>query len=129
MPKEKTNINSMQCPNCGQAISLFGGHHIQTVVCSACNAILDPQKEFKKVAQFVYKKNRPGLPLKIGMSGKIKGVEFTVTGIIKWKERDEGRYYYSYEFSLFSPTHGYAWLTREDGHYTFVRDVKDFPEP
>lgn len=130
MPETGTNVRSINCTQCGASLDLFGGHNVQSIVCSSCGACLDGKDEYNVVSQFVKKKRRPKLPIKIGMTATIKGVEFVVIGLTRWSERDEDGVYYSVEFQLFSPTHGYAWLARDDNlQYAFMREVKDLPDP
>jgi hypothetical protein len=33
------------------------------------------------------------------------------------------------DFQLYSPTHGYAWLTWNKGHYLFSYRTRDLPNP
>jgi uncharacterized protein DUF4178 len=128
MTKQAAVVKAVSCPNCGSPINLFGGHRVESIICPACNSCLDGRDEYKVIEQFI-KMNRPNLPLKIGMVGMIKDIEFTVIGIVRWREEDDEGVYISYGIQIFSPTHGFAWLNRDDEfNYTFSRDVKDLPE-
>ncbi len=55
------------------------------------------------------------------MTGEIDGVTFTVIGTIGFRERYGGREWRWVDHQLFSPTHGYAFLTVEDHHLIFTR--------
>jgi hypothetical protein len=68
------------------------------------------------------------MPLKIGLKGKLKGVNFTVIGVLQMEERDGIEIYRWLEYLLFSPTHGYVYLVYEDGHWVMVHEVKDLPD-
>ena len=57
---------------------------------------------------------------KPGMTAKIKDVDFVVTGIVRYVERDEDGVYYTTAFQLFSPTHGYAALEMYNNNFIFV---------
>lgn len=118
-------VKSINCTQCGNALDLFGGHNVETIICPACKSCLDGKDEYKVISQFLSAtKKMPKLPLKIGMKGIIKDIEFTIIGYIRYKE-DFEKYY---DFQLYSPTHGYAWLTRNDYNYIFSREVKDLPD-
>ncbi len=120
---KSSNLRSINCTQCGAPLELLGGHNVQSITCSYCGSVLDSREEYKVVAQFK-NRQRPITPFKLGMSGKIKGVEFIIIGLIQYRS-DDG--YGWLEFGLFSPTHGYAWLAYEGGHYTFSRRVRDLP--
>ncbi|MCP4406773.1 MAG: DUF4178 domain-containing protein [Gammaproteobacteria bacterium] len=96
---------------------------MKSIACGYCGSVLDAQDEYKVLRQFIDVK-RPTSPLKIGMTGTLKGVDFTVIGIVQYRTTD---YYYWIEAQLFSPTHGYAWLEYEGGHFVFSRRVRDRP--
>lgn len=110
---------SIRCTSCGAPLALHGGgHKILTLNCNYCGAVMDAQQEYAVLAQF---KNqpKPDCPLAIGMQGNIKGVAFTIIGMV-------GRFAETawVELLLYSPTHGYAWLSYENGHYTFDRRTR-----
>lgn len=69
-------------------------------------------------------------PLALGQKGSFKiadfaGVEFTVIGIMVYRTVSEfGRWL---EYQLFSSTHGYYFLVYEEGHWSFVRKVREMP--
>lgn len=123
----QAKARTINCKGCGAPINLFGGHKIESVICSSCGSCLDCYEDYKVIAKYKNLK-RPRLPLKMGMSGKIKNIEFIVTGIVMNEEIDEDGRYVSVEYQLYSPTHGYAWLVRDDNfNYSFMREVKDLP--
>jgi hypothetical protein len=61
------------------------------------------------------KDKMPELPLKIGMTGMLRGgVEFTIIGFLEYcysEVGEEEEYWIGYQ--LYSPTHDYIWLTWE----------------
>ncbi|MGI9505650.1 MAG: DUF4178 domain-containing protein, partial [Geminicoccaceae bacterium] len=71
--------------------------------------------------------------LAIGMHAKLKGVSFTIIGMIQYVSHQSGdgwaESYRWVSFQLYSPTHGYAWLTWNKGHYFFSRRTRDMPSP
>ncbi|EKD84161.1 MAG: hypothetical protein ACD_39C00214G0005 [uncultured bacterium] len=120
-------LKSLKCTQCGGAIELRGGHNVRTIVCQYCGACLDSKKEFAVLHSFLNQK-RPFMPLKIGARGKLKGVEFTVIGVLQYEQREDGEIYRWLEYLLFSYTHGYVYLCYEDGHWVMMHEVKDLPD-
>ena len=117
------NLRSINCTQCAAPLTLHGGHKVQTITCSYCGSSLDTKDEYKILTQFT-NRDRPPTPFELGMTGKLNDVEFTIIGMIQWRS-DDG--YGWLEFSLYSPTHGYAWLEQVDNHYLFSRRVRDLP--
>lgn len=116
---EKPKLTSIRCTACGAPLQLHGGgHKILTLNCHYCGAVMDAHQEYALLAQFKAQQ-KPACPLDIGMQGKLKGVEFTIIGMV-------GRYAEGgwVDLLLFSPTHGYTWLTYENGHFTFARRTR-----
>ncbi len=120
---KSSDLRSINCTQCAAPLDILGGHNVQSITCSYCGSVLDSREEYKVVTQFK-NRQRPKTPFKLGMTGKIKGVKFTIIGLIQYRSNDG---YGWLEFALFSPTHGYAWLAYEGGHYTFSRKVRDLP--
>jgi hypothetical protein len=85
--------------------------------------MLDSRNEYRAVTQFKDIK-RPPMPLKLGMQGKIKDVEFTIVGVVQFRD---GEGYQWLEYQLFSPTHGNHWLVSSQGHFVFSRRVRELP--
>ncbi len=123
----KAALKSIKCTQCGGAIDIRGGHNVKSIVCQYCGSCLDTKAEFKVLHQFLNQK-RPFMPLKIGAKGKLKGVMFTVIGVLQMEEREDGEVYRWLEYLLFSQTHGYVYLCYEDGHWVMLHEVKDLPD-
>ncbi len=123
----KPQVRELKCTNCGAPINLYGGNRVESVTCAACGSQLDAQNNYKVIA----KMNLPGKAsflFKPGMTAKIKGADFVVTGIVRYVERDEDGSFYTTAFQLYSPTHGYASLELYNNNFIFVREVRDLPE-
>lgn len=120
---ENKKIRSVQCTSCAGPLELHGGgHKIQSLNCQYCGAVMDVRNEYKLLGK-MESGNRPYAPLKIGMSGRLKGIEFTIIGMVGWQASTS----LWADFMLFSPTHGYAWLTFNQGHFLFSRKVRILP--
>lgn len=120
-----SNIKSINCTQCAAPLSLHGGHRVESITCGYCGSVLDTKDEYKIVKQFKDAR-RPTMPLQLGMAGKIKGVEFTIIGVIEYQSSPD--YAVWLEYMIFSPTHGYAWLVYDMGHFVFARRVRDLPD-
>lgn len=121
-------IAAINCTSCGGSLALHGGHRVRTLTCGYCGSVMDAHADYRVLEQFKNLK-RPNSPLKIGMELTIKGVSQTVIGVIEYAMREEGITYSWISHQLYSPTHGYAWLTLEDGHFVFSYRVRDLPYP
>lgn len=118
-------VRQIACSQCGAPLELHGGHRTRSLSCGYCGALMDTQQDYQVVKR--YKDTpRPDTPLKIGLQGTFKGVEFTIIGLVEYVSDDN---YYWVDFQLYSPTHGYVWLTYDDGHYVFSRRVRELPKP
>lgn len=121
-------VHSFNCTQCGAGQDLLGGGRVRVHVCSYCGSELDVQEDFRVIAQF-RDMVRPDTPFDLGMEGTLWGVNFTVIGTIGWIEQYGGRVWTWTDHQIFSPTHGYGWLTVEDGHITYSRKTRDVPSP
>jgi hypothetical protein len=123
----KQQLQQLKCTQCGGSIEIRGGHNVRSIVCKYCGACLDSKKEFAVLHQFLHQR-KPFMPLKIGLRGKLKGINFVVIGVLQYEQREAGEVYRWLEYLLFSHTHGYVYLCYEDGHWVMMHEVKDIPE-
>lgn len=84
---------------------------------------MNPQENFRLIQQFTEQQGLYMNPLTLGATGKLKGVQFTVVGVIAWESWGD----VWIDYQLYSPTHGYAWLTYSKAHWMFTRRVRDLP--
>ena len=118
-------VKSIQCKSCAAPLSLYGGgHRIRTLNCEYCGAVMDVREDFEILDKFT-NQNKPDCPLDIGMEGEIKGIAFIIIGMIGYRSHYGDRWV---DLSLFSETHGYAWLSYQLGHFSFFRRVRDLPD-
>jgi len=123
-----TSVSSINCTSCGAGLDVLGGGRVQTHVCGYCGAQLDAQDDYKVLQKFADLK-RPNTPFRIGMTGKVRGVAYTVIGTLGFSERYNGEAWSWVDHQLFSPTHGYAFLTVEKGHFIFSRAYRKSTNP
>lgn len=117
---------AINCTNCGAGLPVLGGGRVSTQVCGYCGAALDANDAYR-VLQVWDGMERPRSPFRLGMTGAIDGVEFTIIGTLGMREVWGRQIWDWVDHQLFSPTHGYAWLTVEDGHCVLTRKLRDGP--
>ena len=113
-------VAAVSCPSCGAGLKALGGGRVVLHVCSHCGAELDAVENYRLLRTHAGR-NRPDTPFQLGAKGIIKGVSWTVIGIISWAETHYSQSWGWTDHQLYSPTHGYAWLTLEDGFLIFTR--------
>ncbi|MBP0484134.1 DUF4178 domain-containing protein [Sagittula salina] len=112
-------LKSINCTSCGAGLNVLGGGRVLVHICAYCGAELDAQENYRILKKFDARP-RPDTPLALGMSGTLMGVDWTVIGTIGKTESGVDWV----EHQLYSPTHGYAWLSVEGGHFTFSRRIR-----
>jgi len=120
----EAKLHTIKCTQCAAPLTLNGGRQVRSITCGYCGSVLDTKEEFKVVKQYLDRKRPPSV-LELGMKGKIQDVEFTIIGVVQFQDDEYARWL---EFLLFSPTHGYAWLEEDAGHFIFTRRVRDLPD-
>ena len=125
-----SKVKVINCKNCGGSMKMFiASRKLQTLTCSYCGSVHDVQNEFEMLFKYSNTLNS-NVPIEIGMKGNIKGVDFIVIGEIFYSDKlyPESKLLsldYWIDYQLYSPTHGYATLSYENGHYIFSRRVRD----
>lgn len=113
-------LKTINCTACGAGLDVLGGGRVTTHICSYCGTALDALDNYRTLMKFDLL-DRPETPLKIGANGQIFGVDYRVIGLLEHEETWRGRSWKWVDHQVFSPTHGYAWVTFEEGHLTFSR--------
>jgi hypothetical protein len=111
---------AVSCPNCGVGLQVLGGGRVVMHVCSHCGTQLDTIANYRTLKTFANLR-RPDTPFAIGMTGRVLDIPWTIIGILGQQERYGGKSWEWVDHQLYSPTHGYVWLTLEDGHLTLTR--------
>jgi hypothetical protein len=111
---------AISCPSCGAGLDVLGGGRVTTHICGFCGTSLDAVEGYRVLAQFANMK-RPQTPLRIGDRGRVQGVDHVLIGILGQRETAGTRQWAWVDHLLHSPTHGYGWLTLEDGHLIWTR--------
>ncbi|MFK5975273.1 MAG: DUF4178 domain-containing protein [Sulfurovum sp.] len=115
---------SISCTNCAAPLTIRGGGRINSVTCEYCNSVLDMNNEYKVLSKFK-SVDRPNIPFKLGMQGKIMDIEWSIIACVSYRTKYPEDAPWS-ELSLYSPLYGYAWLVYEEGNISFSKRVRDF---
>ncbi|MFZ7091080.1 DUF4178 domain-containing protein [Primorskyibacter sp. 2E233] len=121
------SLESINCTACGAGLDILGGGRVTTHICSYCGTEMDARHDYRALRKFS-DMPRPDTPFSLGQTGKIRGVEWTVIGTLGHREDWGSKTWTWVEHQIFSPTHGYAWLTVEDGHLIFSRRLRGAPQ-
>ena len=114
------DLKAINCTACGAGLDVLGGGRVTTHICAYCGSALDALDNYRALQKFDLLQ-RPETSFKIGTAGQIFDVDFTVIGLLLHQEAWHGRIWRWVDHQVFSPTHGYAWITLEEGHLTFSR--------
>lgn len=118
------DLNALNCTTCGASLPALAGHRAKALICSYCGSVMDRHDGYKVLAQY-RDMPRPDGPFTLGDEGEVMGVRHMVVGIVGVESRIEGGMYYWTNYQLYTPTHGYSWITWNDGHLTHSRKVRD----
>jgi len=109
---------SLPCPNCGGPLELKAPDRAERVACPYCDSLLDVDHGNLKYLKTIEHLSEP--TIKLGTTGRIQGVDFTVIGYMVRSITYEGTKYYWEEYLLFNQSAGFRWLTCSDDHWSFV---------
>ncbi len=124
-PVEK-GLSALDCPNCGSPIQL-SSNAIQRVACSSCGSLLDAADRRLELVDRAHATQQIPHPLELGKKGRLDGVEYEIIGYLLRETKIDGITYRWHEYLLFDPRGEFRWLTCSDGHWNFVRVLKNPP--
>ncbi len=122
-----SRLAAINCTACGSPLPALAGHRARAMVCSYCGAVMDRHDAYRLLTRY-RDMQRPEGPFQIGMTGEILGVEQVIVGIVGVTASIEHEDYHWTNYQLYSPTHGYSWMTWFDGHITHSLKTRDMPE-
>lgn len=114
---------AVNCAGCGAGLDVLGGGRVVVHVCPYCGSALDAVDGYK-LLQREARRPRPETPLTIGGTVHLWGQDFTIIGVLGYRERYGAETYHWVDHQIYSPTHGYAWITLEQGHVTVTRRLR-----
>ncbi len=126
-PSKAARVKSFSCTNCGGAIEIHAPGFSVSAVCASCGSIIDINHPDLLIIQRVELRAKEVDPLiPLNSRGNLKGIHWEVIGVVVRCERTG---FYSWtEYLLYSPYEGFAWLVENEGHWNFVRMIKERPK-
>jgi hypothetical protein len=110
----------VRCVACGKP---YEGPRVKTttmVVCDSCGTALElDEAETRVVGQNVGK--TPVFTFRIGLPITIEGIRYEVMGRLLYVEIDDQIPDTSFDYVLYNPENGYAFLSEYRGHFTVAR--------
>lgn len=94
------------------------------VMCGHCGSALDVTVPGRVQLLYQSEQKKRKFPIEIGARGKLHGVDYVVTGQVRYRETDEDGIYEWTALQLFNPEQGYAFLELENGHWMFFKPLK-----
>src|SRR6266478_8240930 len=126
---QKPQVQALNCPKCGAAITLRALGQAVSVVWESCHSILDakdPKLQILQTFEQITSAERPLIPL--GTRGKIRGTDYEVIGFERRTIKVDDIPYHWNEYVLFNPYKGFRYLTEYNGHWNDVSILKALPE-
>ncbi|REK20133.1 MAG: DUF4178 domain-containing protein [Planctomycetota bacterium] len=114
---------TVSCDSCGGTVNVYDARGAAMVMCGHCGSALDVTVPGR--ARLLYESNlkKRRFPIEIGARGKVRGVEYVATGIVRYRETDDEGVYEWTSLQLFNPEQGYAFLELENGHWLYFTSL------
>jgi hypothetical protein len=121
---KKGGTTALNCPKCGAVVELRAAGLSMSAACGSCSALLDTSTPDLRLIREAQSRQRlkPRIPL--GRRGFLFGVNYEVIGFQHVRDQESGWF----EYLLFNPWQGFAWLVNYNAHWTFVRRLVESPE-
>lgn len=111
----------ISCYHCDTTTTLDVDFEVKNFVCPVCHSLYSSDNgEFRLASKFNDKINYVGL--KLGEKGILKGIQYTITGILVKKAY--GSYYWN-EYILQDTSGGFMYLSESDGHWIILKEIAD----
>ena len=124
----KVAARALNCPNCGAALTVRAFEHTLTVVCGACQSVLDAKDPSLRVLQRFAQAKRVEPKIPLGARGTWRGATYEVIGFQRRTIHVDGTPYSWDEYLLFNPFAGFRYLTEYEGHWNDVTTVRAIPQ-
>lgn len=123
LPANTPSVRALNCPACGGALEIMAAGFTTNIVCQYCGSELDAvDPEIKLIAR--HQEAAASLELPLGTRGELRGVIWAVIGYLRRSDDWDGWD----EYLLFNPFHGYRWLTRTQGGWSFGTPLMKLPK-
>jgi len=122
---EKTR--GLNCPKCGNAVTVRDPDHAVNVVCDSCGSVLDATSAALRLLQGFKAKQKVKPLIPLGTSGTLHGHAWQVIGFQQRTLTVDGVAYSWREYLLRNSEQGYRYLTEYDGHWSDVAPLRGVP--
>jgi len=112
---------SLKCPRCAGPLEVRAPGQSQRIACPWCGSLLDVTRDLAVLEALQRPQIKPLVPL--GAKGRLRGVEWTVIGVMERSVTVEGLRYRWTEYLLYEPRHGFRWLVEAKRHWSFVEPL------
>lgn len=124
--KRKYTAKNFDCTRCGAPITVKYPGASLSVSCPSCKVVIDiTDQNYRILAKYFDKTKEYDPMIPLGTRGKLFDKEWEVIGFVVRRDKMSG--FAWEEYLLFNPYYGYRWLTRNNGHWSFVTMIKDKP--
>src|SRR6266403_1774966 len=127
-PKVVPKAVGLNCPGCGNAMTLRTFSNAVNVVCPSCGSVLDATDPKLQILQEASQKQHPTLLIPLGKRGKWKGTTYEVVGCQRRSIIVGADTYSWFEYLLFNPFAGYRYFTEYEGHWNDVTVCRAIPK-
>lgn len=129
-PGEKStapSVTTFSCRNCGASVTVRYPGHSLSAACESCGSIIDTSdSNFRILAEYQGKMGGANPIIPLGTRGRLFDKEWECIGFML--RTDVSSAFTWEEYLLFNPYYGYRFLTRNNGHFSFVTMLKDKPK-
>ncbi|MBN9298812.1 MAG: DUF4178 domain-containing protein [Filimonas sp.] len=122
--EEPLQGKDFNCPKCKEAIRVKTFPYAQSCGCVKCGTRFSLVNTTTFQTSGKDKNNKNDLDIPLGVTGKIKGIEYEVIGYALKKD-PEG--YLWKEYTLHNKREGYAFLSEFNGNWIYVREKGEAP--
>ncbi len=112
---------SLKCPKCAGPLEVRAPDQTQRIACPWCGSLLDATRDFAILEALSKPPFRPLIPL--GTQGRLRGLAWTVIGVMERSVTVEGVRYPWTEYLLYEPRQGFRWLVEAKRHWSFVEPL------
>lgn len=112
---------TFNCPSCAGTVTIKAVGITLHAVCSQCSSLIDVSNDAYHIITTAHQKTRKTF-LDTGMRGRLQGIDWEVIGYMQ--KKDGSGIYRWEEYLLYNPYYGFRFLVYADGHWNFVKIIK-----
>lgn len=119
-------LTKIACPKCGRPVEQHNTN-TQTIICAACGSYIAVGGGTPELITGGRKLRAPGVPIEIGSTARIEGVDFFVMGRVQytgWDENDKDDTWTWNEWLLGGSDGRLLWLSHDEHGLTLYRKIR-----